>query len=317
VALLNNRELQAMYAELGVAQADLVQAGLLDNPVFDGAVLFPLAGGPVALELSAALSFLDVFFLPLRKRVARAQFEAVKLQVTGAVLDFAATVQRAFYRHQANEQTLELHRTIVAALSASLEMAQRLQAAGNVPDLNAAQEQAAVEDAKMRLRAAETTAQESREQLNILLGLWGEETAWRVEQRLPDVPEAPLSFEDLEARALRVSIDLAHARQQMMAAGEAFGARRATALLPQSSTGVRGERDDGAWKIGPTLEFPLPLFDQGQARTGRAGAELRRAEHAYYGPRGTDSCHRSHRAGAHARGRRPRAPLPRCAPAAP
>ena len=37
VALLNNRNLQALYAELGVAQADLVQAGLLRNPVFDGA----------------------------------------------------------------------------------------------------------------------------------------------------------------------------------------------------------------------------------------------------------------------------------------
>src|SRR5437773_1695629 len=34
VALLNNRELQALYAELGVAHADLVQAGLLSNPVF-------------------------------------------------------------------------------------------------------------------------------------------------------------------------------------------------------------------------------------------------------------------------------------------
>src|SRR5262249_2333552 len=32
VALLNNRSLQALYAELGVAQADLVQAGLLKNP---------------------------------------------------------------------------------------------------------------------------------------------------------------------------------------------------------------------------------------------------------------------------------------------
>src|SRR5438045_2734755 len=41
VALLNNRDLQALYAELGVAQADLVQAGLLKNPVFDGAARFP------------------------------------------------------------------------------------------------------------------------------------------------------------------------------------------------------------------------------------------------------------------------------------
>ena len=30
------------------------------------------------------------------------------------------------------------------------------------------------------------------------------------------------------------------------------------------------------------FEFPLPLFDQGQARTGRAIAELRRAQQEYY-----------------------------------
>ena len=37
IALLNNRDLQAAYSDLGVAQADLVQAGLLSNPIFDGA----------------------------------------------------------------------------------------------------------------------------------------------------------------------------------------------------------------------------------------------------------------------------------------
>ena len=174
VALLNSRELQALYAELGVAQADLVQAGLLSNPVFDGAVLFPLAGGPATLELSAALAFLDIFYLPLRKRVAAARFEEAKLQVTGAVLDFAATVQAAFYRHQADEQMLELLQTIVQALAASLEVAQRLHAAGNITDLDLVRERAAAEAAKVQLRAAEAAVRQSREHLNTVMGLWGE-----------------------------------------------------------------------------------------------------------------------------------------------
>src|SRR6266508_3326445 len=37
IALLNNRDLQAVYSDLGVAQADLVQAGLLNNTIFDAA----------------------------------------------------------------------------------------------------------------------------------------------------------------------------------------------------------------------------------------------------------------------------------------
>jgi cobalt-zinc-cadmium efflux system outer membrane protein len=282
VALLNNRDLQALYAELGVAQADLVQAGLLRNPVFDGTLLFPLEGGPAKLELSAALEFLDIFYLPLRKRVAAARFEEAKLQVTGAVLDFAATVQAAFYRHQADEQMLELLQTIVQALAIALEVAQRLHAAGNITDLDLARERALVEAEKVQLRAAESAVRQSREQLNALLGLWGQETAWHIDRRLPDIPAQPLQFEELEAQALRQSLDLTSARQRMIVAGEQFGVGRATALLSEASLGAEGEREDGKWKVGPVVEFPIPLFDQGQARTGRAVAELRRTQQEYY-----------------------------------
>jgi cobalt-zinc-cadmium efflux system outer membrane protein len=52
--------------------------------------------------------------------------------------------------------------------------------------------------------------------------------------------------------------------------------------MPESHMGVLGERSDGDWEVGPVIEFPIPIFDQGQARTGRAAAELRRAQQEYY-----------------------------------
>ena len=88
VALLNNRQLQAIYSELGVAQSDLVQAGLLRNPIFDVAVTFPTSGGRADLELTAVMNFLDLVYIPLRKRVAASRFEETKLRVIGAVLAF-------------------------------------------------------------------------------------------------------------------------------------------------------------------------------------------------------------------------------------
>ncbi len=117
IALLNNRDLQALYSELGVAQADLVQAGLLKNPIFDAAVLFPISGGGRPdIELSAVMNFLDIFYLPLRKRVAASRFEEVKTRLAGSVLEFTGRVRSAFYSYEADEQMLELRQTIVQAL---------------------------------------------------------------------------------------------------------------------------------------------------------------------------------------------------------
>jgi cobalt-zinc-cadmium efflux system outer membrane protein len=283
IALLNNRRLQSVYSELGVAQADLVQAGLFKNPIFHTAVLFLQKGGRPELEIGADMNFLDVFYVPLRKRVAAARFEEAKLLVSGKVLDFAAQVRTAFYTHQANEQLLELRQTIVQALNASLEVARRLNEAGNITDLDFARERALAEAGKLALRSAEVAVRQSREQLNNLMGLWGKDTEWQTDRRMPDIPAQALQTDDIERAALSRSIDLLHARQRILAEGEQLGFNRSTALLPEIEFGVHGEREEGAWQVGPEIAFPVPLFDQGQAKIGRAVAELRRAQMEYYG----------------------------------
>jgi len=283
IALLNNRELQGVYADLGVAQADLVQAGLLSNPIFDAAIKWPVpGGGRPDLEFAAVMNFLDIFYLPLRKRVAAARFEETKTRVSGLVLDFAGRVRRGFYSHQANQQTLELRQTIVQTLNASFEVSRRLHEAGNITDLDFAQERARLEAGKLALRSVEVAARQSREELNVLMGLWGRQTEWHTDERLPEIPQDVIQTDDIERVALQRSVDLLSVRQRLMSAGEQLGLNRATALLPESHLGTLGERTDGAWEVGPVLEFPIPLFDQGQARTGRAAAELRRAQQEFY-----------------------------------
>ena len=283
IALLNNRDLQAAYSQLGVAQADLVQAGLLSNPIFDASVMFPLSGGGRPdLELSATMNFLNVFYIPLRKRVATARFEEVKTRMAGSVLEFAGRVRSAFYQYQTAEQMLELRQAIVQALDASFEIARRLSGAGNITDLDLARERAQFEVSKLALRSTEVAVRQSREELNNLMGLWGKQMQWQTAQRLPDIPEQAVQTEDLERVAVEKSVDLLNARQRIMLAGNQLGFNRWTALVPELHAGPMGEREEGSWQVGPTLEFPIPLFDQGQARIGRAAAELRRAQQEYY-----------------------------------
>ena len=283
IAMLNNRELQAVYSDLGLAQADLVQAGLFKNPILDAAILFPLSGVRPDLQLSVVFSLLDALYVPLRKRVATAQFEEAKLRVTGAVLDFTAQVRRAFYVHQANEQMVELRRTIVQTLTASLDVSRRLHEAGNISDLDLARDRAQTEGSKVILRSAESDSQQSREQLNALLGAWGEDTGWEIDGRMPDIPGEPLQVNSVEHVALARSIDLSHARQRIVVSGEQLGYSQASALVPDVDVGPGAEKEGGeGWKVGPTITIPLPLFDQGQARIARAATELRRAQQEYY-----------------------------------
>lgn len=282
IAALNNRELRAVYAALGLAQADLIQAGLFKNPLIDAAVFFPLTGVRPDFQLNVVVGFLDALYVPLRKRVAAAVFEEAKLTVTGVVLDFAADVRAAFYAHQADEQVVELRQTIVGALTASLDVSRRLHEAGNITALDLARDRAQTEEAKIALRTAEVAARQSREQLNILMGAWGEDTDWSIEPRLPQIPDA-VEADEVERIALERSVDVLVARQRIVAAGQQLGYTRATAFVPDLEVGAGAEREgDEPWKVGPAIAFPIPLFDRGQARVRRAAAELQRAEHEYH-----------------------------------
>ena len=104
IALLNNPVLQATYEELGIAQADLVQAGLLQNPVFIGSWRSSSHTSVLNSEYAFVQNFLDLFLLPLRKKLAAAQFEQAKLRVSDAVLGFSVQVRTAYYTLQGTEQ---------------------------------------------------------------------------------------------------------------------------------------------------------------------------------------------------------------------
>ena len=67
IALLNNRELQALYEELHIAQADLVQAGLLRNPIFDAQIRFATSGSGTGVDLGVAQDFVSLLILAVAK----------------------------------------------------------------------------------------------------------------------------------------------------------------------------------------------------------------------------------------------------------
>ena len=278
VALLNNRNLQATYEELGIAQADLVEAGLLRNPIFTFERRFP----GQALEMDLLKEFIDILLLPLRKRIAAAQFEAAKLRVGHEILKTAAEVRAAFYEHQGDEQLVDLRKTVAEATERSAETALRMQQAGNLKNLDLATEQASHAQAKIELAKAQSEAVQTREKLNKLMGAFGAQTNWTVASRLPELSGGEVSTSQLESRAIQQRLDLAAARQEFIAQARSLGIARADAILQQAEFGAHYEREiSGEYAVGPSVNVPIPIFNQGQAAVARSSAKLRQSEQRY------------------------------------
>src|SRR6266487_2931931 len=279
IALLNNHNLQETYEELGIAQADLVEAGLLRNPIFTFERRFP----GQALEADLLKEFIDILLLPLRKRIAVAQFEAAKLRVGHEILSVAAEVRAAFYEHQGDQQLVDLRKTVAEATERSAETALRMQQAGNLKNLDLATEQASNAQAKIELAKAQSEAVQTREKLNKLMGAFGTQTNWTVAPRLSELPGSEVSTAQLESRAIQQRLDLAAARQQFIAEARARGIARAEAILQGAEFGAHYEHEieGGLHSIGPSVNVPIPIFNQGQPASARSSAKLRQSEQRY------------------------------------
>jgi cobalt-zinc-cadmium efflux system outer membrane protein len=281
IALLRNPTLLATYEELSLAQADLVQAGLLKNPVFGVAgvpsehdTLSPAVIGSVAVD------FLDLLTLPARKTIAGAQLEAVKARVGDAVLELAARVRVAYFEVQAAGQSVAMHRTIADAAGASGELARRQRDAGNASELDAANQVALAEQAQLDLARAEGEVAATRERLTRLMGVWGGETRWRVPERLPELPAADGALEHLESLAMTQRLDVAAARREVEVLGRTLSFVRSTRFTgPLQAQVELDPMSDGRLALGPGIALAVPLFDQGQATVARVEATLRQSQH--------------------------------------
>ena len=277
VALLRNKRLQATFEDLGIAQADVVQAGLLANPVFSGGSFRADGGGPGILQLGLALPFIDYLQRPSRRGAARQAYEAEQSRVAAAVIALVADVRVAYAEAQAAEQMQELRATVLQATEASAIAAGALHDAGNVSDFDLAQQQAMAADARLALLTARGERRAHVAALARVMGVTSD-TSWTLTPRLglPTdtlLPPVPVLVRLGQAR----NLELRAALQSAAAAGRLAGLANTFALLPDGSIGVGRETDPDGRFTGATLAVPLPLFDQGQGRVARARATFRQA----------------------------------------
>lgn len=278
VALLNNRGLQARFQDLGITEAEVVQAGRLPNPGFTFGRL--RQGDEVELERGLHLNLARLLTLPMVSQLEARRFEQVKREVTMDVLSLAADARKAYFQAVAAEETVRYMRQVKQTAEASAELARRMEQVGNFSKLASAREQAFYADAALGFARADQAQRASRERLARLLGVWGDQLQFQLPERLPDLPAEARNQPDIEAVAMAQRLDVQAAKLGAEQTAKNLGLTRTTRFINVLELGlVRNTSNEAPRQTGWEIGLELPLFDWGGARVARAEAIYMQALH--------------------------------------
>ncbi|HEV7815031.1 MAG TPA: TolC family protein [Janthinobacterium sp.] len=278
LALLNNAALKAAFAELGVSEANFVQAGRMRNPGFS----FGNVRGGNDSEIDRGITFdiAGLLTMPARKRIEQRHFEQAKLQAASQAVQLAADTRRAYFTAVAAAQSAAFAEQVRGAAEASSGLADSMARVGNWSKLDQARERAFYQDAVTQLARTRQEATAAREQLIRLLGLWGEQQHFALPERLPDLPDKPREMSNAEAQAMSQRLDMLSARRDTEATAAALGLTRATGFIDVFDAGYANKSYPGLPRQnGYQISLELPIFDWGGAKVARAEAVYMQSVH--------------------------------------
>ncbi|WP_343038373.1 TolC family protein [Microvirga arsenatis] len=285
IALLKNRGLQADFNELGVSEAEYVQATLPPNPT----VALSRLGGNLELEVERqiVIGLFELATLPARAAIAQQQFRAAQFRAAEAVLRLAAETRREYYRAiAANQQVAFMQQALGTAETAS-ELAKQLGESGSMNKLEQAREHAFYQELGAQLARARIEQKVARERLIRQLGVWGRDIDFRLPSSLPPLPARIASAKDIERQALEKRVDLQALRNDLTGVASQFGLTNATRFVTDIelagissyeraksfTTNELGETEverEVVKRRGLEIEFQIPIFDFGGTATRNA-----------------------------------------------
>ncbi len=320
-ALLNNRGFHTAFHEIGASRADVVQSGLLSNPSLSLSVRFPEGGGRSNLTAGFAQQIVDLWQIPVRKRVAEAELEQVILSAADRAVRLSADVKHAYYQVLAAEKAEALARENLELVQHSVELAQARFDAGEVGLVDVNLVRANLINVQLDAIRARRNREEAMNRLSRLLGLSRSHTEWTLSDSWPEAVPLTVDEDQVLLVALGQRLDAGIAALRVKAA-EAELEKQYRSVFPNVTLGLEGERPErralpgrnvladtartsiasGALTaptiqsrgerrqersqivdliLGPTLEVTLPIWDQNQAQIAKASYRMRQLRAAY------------------------------------
>jgi outer membrane protein TolC len=265
LAVQNDPDLLAARAQHGVAQAQLLQAGLLPNPQLVAAIL-PLVAGPgVTKAWNAVLSYdiKSLITLSARRGAARDVAQQVDAQLLWQEWQVVGQARLLAVDIIEGNRSLALLKHTRDLLAQRERRSRHALAAGNATLSSVAPDVAAFRTAQIQVNDLERLQMSRRHQLNALLNL-----APGVPLPLTDTPDLPSFDPNAVERALPT---LAERRPDLIALQLGYRAQDAKlraailAQFPNLNFGISGGSDNSNVRnIGPQIAMELPIFDRNQ-----------------------------------------------------
>ena len=285
IALYSNPALRAIRDRRGLAAAQLIQAGILPNPIVSYARDYVTGGNTAgtitgynftaAWEVSALIPFLP------KQTAARKNFRSVDLDVAWQEWQIAVSARTAIYRVLGLNAQAAQAREATAGLQQSTDAMRKAVDAHEKTVLDLAAVESASQDSRATMLALEQEFEKQRLGLNKILGAEPEmKIQLRAGLTLPARLEPPGErqlISDLESRRL----DLLGLRQGL----ESQDATLRAAILaqfPKLAVGFSKASDTtNVHTTGFTVAVDVPIFDrnQGNIATERATRQRLRDEY--------------------------------------
>ena len=276
IALWNNADFQVSLSDLGFVRADLLEAGLLSNPVLS--LLFPV--GPKQLEATLRWPIEALWERPRRVAAAQVAADAAAERLVQAGLDLAALVKGAYADVALAQDRLRLAEDTAALVQRINELTQSRFEAGDISELESRAARADAARARQDAMRAQRDVGIAIDRLRNLLGFALEGPTFTIAAPAIDLT-APCGPTDLLLKdALASRPDIRAAELGIESAAARLGWERSriltlTAVLDANGAGTKG------FEMGPGIDVGAPIFNRNQGPEARAAAELQRATAAY------------------------------------
>ncbi len=279
IALWNNPDFQVQLANLGFARADLVEAGLLQNPVLS--LLFPI--GPKQLEQTLRWPIEALWQRPQRVAAAQLAAESVAAGLEQDGLTLVSDVKLAYTDYALAQDRITLADRALTELNAVATLMDSRFQAGDISLLEARTASIDAARARQELERARLDADLRANDLRARLGLALEATY--APPVLTPGPFSPCAITPaLLDDALASRPDIRAAELAVEAAGTRLGWERSRVLTLTAVLDANGSGTEG-FEIGPGVDVGLPLFNRNQGAIALAQAELQRASGLYLAAR--------------------------------